>query len=484
MATANLDTRFFGHPRGLATLFFTEMWERFSYYGMRALLLLYMISPTGLQFDKGKGAAVYGMVVSLVYLMSIPGGWLADRFLGQRKAVIYGGIGIAAGNFCLAAPSVEMFYVGLTLVSLGTGLLKPNVSTLVGSLYEPGDNRRDAGFSIYYMGINIGAFFAPLVCGYVGQMIEWRLAFLVVGAGMTLGLIQFLLGSKHLGQAGLHAAPFSSPAEAATQKRYLWGGLAVLLGVPLLIGSGVIAATVTQLADALGVLLMAVIGVVFAGVYFGPWTPAERKRILVIFVLFLVAAIFWSSFEQAGSTLNLFADEKTDNQLLGLPFPSTWFQSLNSIFLIALAPLFGWLWIQLGPKEPSVPAKFVLGLVFVGAGFVALMPAAAVAASGAKVSPLWLTGTYLLHTIGELCLSPVGLSAMTKLAPAKVVGVIMGVWFLAASVGNYIGGRLAGFYESMPLDTLFGYVGAFAIAAGLLLALFIKPLRTMMGGIK
>jgi len=484
MATANLDTRFFGHPRGLATLFFTEMWERFSYYGMRALLLLYMISPTGLQFDKSKGAAVYGMVVSLVYLMSIPGGWLADRFIGQRKAVIYGGIGIAAGNFCLAAPSVEMFYLGLTLVSLGTGLLKPNVSTLVGSLYEPGDNRRDAGFSIYYMGINIGAFFAPLICGYVGQMIEWRLAFLVVGTGMTLGLIQFLLGSKHLGEAGLQPAPFSSPAEAAAQKRYLWTGLAILLGVPLLVGTGIVSATVTQLADALGVLLMAVIVVVFAGVYFGPWTAVERKRILVIFVLFLVAAIFWSSFEQAGSTLNLFADEKTDNQLFGLPFPSTWFQSLNSIFLIALAPLFGWLWIKLGPREPSVPAKFVLGLVFVGAGFLTLMPAAVLAQSGAKVTPLWLTLTYLLHTIGELCLSPVGLSAMTKLAPAKVVGVIMGVWFLAASVGNYIGGRLAGFYESMPLDALFGYVGAFAIGAGLLLVLFIKPLRTMMGGVK
>ncbi len=482
MATPNLDTSFFGHPRGLATLFFTEMWERFSYYGMRALLLLYMVSPTGLAFDKGKGAAVYGMVVSLVYLMSIPGGWLADRFLGQRKAVLYGGIAIAAGNFCLAAPSVEMFYLGLGIISLGTGLLKPNVSTLVGGLYATGDSRRDAGFSIYYMGINIGAGISPLIVGYIGQFVDWRLAFVAVGIGMSLGIIQFLIDSKHLGDAGLHPAPWTSPAEATAHKRYLWLGLAVLILLPVLLYSGVL--SITQLADALGVLLIVITGAVFAAVYFGPWSSVERKRILVIFALFLVAALFWSSFEQAGSTLNLFADEKTQNTLFGLDFPSSWFQSLNSIFLIAMAPMFGWLWLKLGPKEPSVPAKFVLGLVFVGAGFLTLVGGALLAKNGVKVSPLWLVLTYFLHTIGELCLSPVGLSAMTKLAPAQVVGLIMGVWFLATSVGNYIGGRLAGFYETMPLDTLFGAVGAFAIGAGLVLALFIKPLRNMMGGIK
>ena len=482
MATPNLDTSFFGHPRGLATLFFTEMWERFSYYGMRALLLLYMVSPTGLAFDKGKGAAVYGMVVSLVYLMSIPGGWLADRFLGQRKAVLYGGIAIAIGNFCLAAPSVEMFYLGLGIISLGTGLLKPNVSTLVGGLYATGDSRRDAGFSIYYMGINIGAGISPLIVGYIGQFVEWRLAFVAVGVGMSLGVLQYLADSKHLGDAGLHPAPWTSPAEAASHKRYLWVGLAVLILLPILLYSGVL--SITQLADALGVLLIVITGAVFTAVYFGPWSPVERKRILVIFVLFLVAALFWSSFEQAGSTLNLFADDKTQNTLFGFDFPSSWFQSLNSIFLIAMAPMFGWLWLKLGPKEPSVPAKFVLGLVFVGAGFLTLVGGAVLAKNGVKVSPLWLVLTYFLHTIGELCLSPVGLSAMTKLAPAQVVGLIMGVWFLATSVGNYIGGRLAGFYETMPLDTLFGAVGAFAIGGGLFLALFIKPLRTMMGGIK
>ncbi len=482
MATLNLDTSFFGHPRGLATLFFTEMWERFSYYGMRALLLLYMVSPTGLAFDKGKGAAVYGMVVSLVYLMSIPGGWLADRFLGQRKAVLYGGIAIAVGNFCLAAPSVEMFYVGLGIISLGTGLLKPNVSTLVGGLYATGDPRRDAGFSIYYMGINIGAGISPLIVGYIGQFVEWRLAFAAVGIGMSLGVVQYLADSKHLGDAGLHPAPWSSHAEAQAHKRYLWVGLAVLILLPVLLYSGVL--SITQLADALGVLLLLITGAVFAAVYFGPWSAVERKRILVIFALFLVAALFWSSFEQAGSTLNLFADDKTQNTLFGFDFPSSWFQSLNSIFLIAMAPMFGWLWLKLGPKEPSVPAKFVLGLVFVGAGFLTLVGGAVLAKNGVKVTPLWLVLTYFLHTIGELCLSPVGLSAMTKLAPAQVVGLIMGVWFLATSVGNYIGGRLAGLYETMPLDTLFGAVGTFAIGAGIVLALFIKPLRTMMGGIK
>lgn len=485
MATQSVsDTSFFGHPWGLSTLFFTEMWERFSYYGMRAILILYLTAQYqngGLGMDKTTAGAIYGIFTASVYLLSLPGGWVADRILGQRKAVLYGGIIIAAGNALLAAPMMWAFYLGLGMICVGTGLLKTNASTMVGALYAKGDNRRDAGFSLYYMGINLGAFLAPLAIGYVGQAINWRLAFLLVTAGMTVGLIQYVATQRHLGEAGLRTA---TPPGAA-EKKQLAMGLGVVVGLPLLLGflqtSGVTSFSVTAIADGFSVLM----AICFVGIFvvlFGATAKGqERKNIAVILCLSIASAVFWSLFEQAGSTLNLFADEKTRNQVLGMDYPSSWFQSVNSIWLLILAPVFSVLWIKLGPREPSVPAKFALALLFVGLGFLILVPAAATADAGMKVSPFWLVVTYLLHTIGELCLSPVGLSAMTKLAPARLGGVIMGVFFLSIATGNYVGGRLSGFYERMKLEELFLYVALFAIAAAVVLTVFVKPLRGLMG---
>ncbi len=490
-ALAAFDRGFFGHPRGLSTLFFTEMWERFSYYGMRALLLLYMTAPIasgGLGFDTARGGAIYGLYTSMVYMTTLPGGWIADRLIGQRRAVLYGGILIACGHFSMAFPSITTFYLGLFLIVIGTGLLKGNVSVIVGQLYAPGDIRRDAGFSIFYMGINLGAFIAPLVCGYLGQRIDWHLGFAGAGVGMVLGLIQYIWGSKYLGDVGMRPAPAASPAAAARLRRnaiFVGGAVAAAItafGVGAY--TGAIPVSATQISDTAGVFLLVLTIGFFGWLFFGgDWTPEERGRLYAIGVLFLAAALFWSVFEQAGSTLNLFADRNTRNEFLGWPFPSSWFQSLNSLFIFALAPIFAWLWVRLGAsgREPSSPAKFAIGLVFVGAGFAILIVAARLAEQGVQVSPMWLTVTYLLHTIGELCLSPVGLSAMTKLAPVRIGGLMMGVWFLASSVGNYMGGRVAAFYESFALPTLFGAVAAFAIAAGLIMFALVPPIKKMMG---
>ena len=492
MSLPSEDHAFFGHPRGLSTLFFTEMWERFSYYGMRALLILFLTAAPaagGLGFDTGTAGAVYGLYTSMVYMMSLPGGWIADRLIGQRRAVLYGGVLIASGHFSMAFPSISTFYLGLLLIVIGTGLLKGNISVLVGQLYAPNDNRRDAGFSIYYMGINLGAFIAPLVCGYLGQRVNWHLGFAAAGIGMTLGLVQYVLGGRHLGDAGLHPAPAASPAAADMlwRRAKLWGGgvgaAVVLLAVILY--TDALPITPTHIADAAGYLLLITTIVFFSWLFFGgDWTPAERKRLYVIGVFFLAAALFWSEFEQAGSTLNLFADRATRTSVGGWEFPSSWFQSANALFIIMFAPLFALLWVRLGSREPSSPVKFSIGLVGVGVGFAVLIPAARAAEAGSLVSPMWLVATYLVHTFAELCLSPVGLSSMTKLAPARVAGLMMGVWFLGASVGNFIGGRLSSFYEAWALPNLFGVVAAFGIASGVILLALSRPIKAWMGGVK
>jgi proton-dependent oligopeptide transporter, POT family len=486
-----LDTGFFGHPRGLSTLFFTEMWERFSYYGMRALLILFMTasaSAGGLGFDTASAGAIYGLYTSMVYMTTLPGGWIADRLIGQRRAVLYGGIIIATGHFCMAFSSVSTFYLGLFLIVTGTGLLKGNVSVIVGRLYRKDDIRRDAGFSIFYMGINLGAFIAPLVCGYLGQRVSWHMGFAAAGVGMTLGVVQYVLGSRNLGDAGLYPAPAESPEAGARLRRNatVVGAViaAALVGFGIGASNGAIPVTARQIADGAGIMLLAIVVLFFGWLFTSSnWTPEERKKLYVIGVLFLASALFWSVFEQAGSTLNLFADRNTHNVIFGWSYPSSWFQSLNSLFLIALAPVFAWLWLRMAraKQEPSSPAKFAMGLVLVGAGFAILIWAAKMAEQGVQVSPMWLTATYLLHTFGELCLSPVGLSAMTKLAPARIAGLMMGVWFLATSVGNFIGGRISSLYESWALHSLFGAVGMFAIGAGILLLLFVKPIKRLMG---
>jgi POT family proton-dependent oligopeptide transporter len=393
-------------------------------------------------------------------------------------------------------------------VVLGTGLLKPNISALVGQLYSPDDARRDAGFSIYYMGINLGAFVAPLVCGTLAQA-EWFKAFLMnlgidpkgswhwgfgaAAVGMFLGLVQFVLTGKFLGNAGAAPAPAQNAEEAQKTKRQLILGVGMTLAILMLVAILGVTNTIQINADNISF----VIGVAYVIVTFGyfgvlfaqEWTPVERNRLVVIVVLFICAAIFWSAFEQAGSSLNLFADRYTNNTLFGIAFPSSYFQSLNSLFVILLAPVFAWLWMWLSKHnlEPSSPTKFAIGLLGAGLGFVILVPPAFTivgAPEGFRVSPMWLVMVYLIHTMAELCLSPVGLSTVTKLAPERVVGQMMGVWFLGASVGNFAGGQIASLFETFPLPWLFLSVFATAGLASLVLFLLVKPIRNLMGGIK
>jgi proton-dependent oligopeptide transporter, POT family len=484
-ANARWDRSFFGHPRGLSTLFFTEMWERFSYYGMRALLILFMtatVAKGGLGFPTSKAGAIYGLYTAMIYLFSLPGGWLADRIIGLQRGVLWGGVIIALGHFSMAIPSLTTFYIGLALIVIGTGLLKPNISTLVGTLYAEQDVRRDAGFSIYYMGINIGALISPLVCGYLGENIDWHYGFGAAGVGMTLGLVQYVLGSKYLGDGG------NTASRTEKDFRLLWrvlgGSLIVIVAAAVLAFSGFLPFSAEALSDVFGVLLTGIVVVFFVWLLTAKgYSSEERRRFWAILVLFIASAAFWSAFEQAGSTLNLFAERNTnmhqwDFSLWGL-FRASYFQSFNSIFLIALAPVFAWLWVKLGRREPSSTAKFSWGLVFVGLGFAILIPVA----NSTNASPWWLTLTYLLHTIGELCLSPVGMSAMTKLAPARIGALMMGTWFLSISVGDFIGGRLASVYETFPLPLLFGIVAGFCIVLGALLVFMIKPMRRLMGGV-
>jgi POT family proton-dependent oligopeptide transporter len=495
------DTAFFGHPRGLSTLFFTEMWERFSYYGLRAVLILFMtaaVADGGLGFEKGKAGQIYGIYVALVYMLSLPGGWVADKILGLRRSVLYGGILIMCGQMCLAVPGAALFYPGLAFIILGTGLLKPNVSAIVGDLYTRQDYRRDAGFSIFYMGINLGAFISPLIVGGLAQSpwfkgvlqgmsirpeTSWHWGFGVGAIGMFLGLVQFVMGWKHLGTAGVYPSVDPASEGGAKARRQFWVGLSALIaligGTTLLVRSG--ALSVEAVTGAFNWIYFALVVAFFAWLFgMGDWTREERKRLIVIVVLFAGAAIFWSAFEQAASTLNLFAAEKTRNSVLGIGFPSSWFQAVNAVMIILLAPVFAWFWVTLGEKDPSSPTKFAFGLLFVGLGFAVMIGAARAAAGGSLVSPMWLMVTYLLHTIGELCLSPVGLSSMTKLAPDRVKGMMMGVWFLAASMGNLIAGLVVGELEKFSHAQVFGAVTAFAVAASLVMFGLVRPIRRML----
>ncbi len=504
MASTNSDTAFFGHPRGLSTLFFTEMWERFSYYGMRAILILFMTTPIavgGLEWDAAKAGAVYGTYTALVYLMALPGGWIADRILGLRRSVFIGGVIIMTGHILLAVPGSEIFfYLGLLCVVLGTGLLKPNISALVGQLYRQDDVRRDAGFSIYYMGINLGAFFSPLVCGWLAQAdgfrriltgwgispeSSWHFGFGAAAVGMFFGLMQYLVTGHYMGDAGKVALGAGAEAEQAATRRKFWigvvGVLAVVAALVLMARQGLFTFTAELVAAAFGWLLAVIVVGFFAWLFMASsWTSQERKRLIVIGVLFFGAAVFWSAFEQAGSTLNLFADRSTRSSVFGMGFPASWFQSLNALYIVLLAPLFAAFWVKLGPRDPSSPTKFAVGLFFLAAGFAVMIGAAVAARNGVQVSPMWLVLTYLLHTIGELWLSPVGLSAMTKLAPARVSGLMMGVWFLASSVGNYVGGQISSLYETFTREAIFGAVTGYAVLAGVVMALLIGPIKRMM----
>lgn len=461
---SEVDKGWFGHPRGLSTLFFTEMWERLSYYGMRALLMLYMVglvtdANAGLGFSQKTAALIYGTYTALVYALALPGGIIADKWLGQYRAVFVGGAIIALGHFALAVQSLPFFFTGLALIVIGTGLLKPNISTMVGSLYEPGDARRDGGFSLFYMGINVGAAIAPLVCGTLGQKVGWHWGFAAAGVGMVLGLVQYWFGRGRL-QVALDRIEQRKRDKAEED---------------------LAAASVTTVD----------------GGFWG-FTVAEWKRLGVIGVLFIFSTLFWAAFEQAGTSLNQFADVYTRTNILGWDFPSTWFQSLNPVYIVIFAPLYAmlWVWLNKRNKEPAAPMKFVIGMVLVGAGFLLIIPAAKMieAHPSTQVAVWWLIGVYLFHTLGELALSPVSLSMVTKLAPQKIVGSMMGFWFLSYALGNFVSGWIAGFFpgghggaaaaSSGVMSQMFFYVFLATAGSGLILLLFVRPLTRMMGGIR
>lgn len=436
-----------GHPKGLSNLFYAEMWERFSYYGMRALLLLFMMEPAskgGLGWDQTHATTVYGNYTMLSYMLCILGGFVADNFLGARRAVLIGGAVITLGHFTLAMPGTATFYAGLSLVAAGTGLLKPSISTLVGGLYAPGDHRRDAGFSLFYMGINLGAFAAPLVTGWLAQgatfrgwlaaagidpASSWHWGFGAAGVGMTFGMLIYVRRLSWLGRVG------SPPSQGHRP----WGRLAAVAAGTASLGLALsFASSARWIMPALCVL--PVMGAVWLGVI---RKDGESRRLAAVLIFFLAATLFWAIFEQAGSTLTLFAEKLTHNEAFSQPFPSSWWQSVNALMVMALAPAFAWGWMRLGHSQPSVPVKFGLGLLFLGLSFALMVPAASATAAG-KVGPEWLLSVYLLQTVGEMCLSPVGLSTMTKLAPARLTSMILGVWFLATAIGSKLAGSLAG----------------------------------------
>jgi proton-dependent oligopeptide transporter, POT family len=481
-----------GHPAALSTLFLTEMWERFSYYGMRALLVLFLkaaIEDGGFALSAVTATAIYGLYTSSVYLVMLPGGWIADRILGYRRAVFIGGIIIAAGHFSMALGWVASFYLGLVLIVIGTGLLKPNVSAIVGDLYPEGGARRDAGFSVFYMGINLGAFIGPLLCGYLGENVNWHLGFAAAGVGMVFGVIQYRLGFKRMGTAGIRQLDATERVRAL---RTLMAGVALVVLIiavlALLNSRSVVNLNPKRVAESLG-FVIAGIAVFYFGyqLIFGGFDATEKKRIVVILVLFIAATMFWCGFEQAGSSMNLFAKDYTNRVFFGKEIPASWLQSVNPLLIIAFAPVFGSLWVKLRDRQPSIPAKFALGLIQLGVGFAVVAWASVYVGNTNdpnKVSAGWLIATYFFHTTGELCLSPVGLSAMTKLSPAKLVGQMMGIWFLATSFGNLMAGLLAGKMESLGLVQLFGSVALWVAAAGLLLLLISRPVKRLMGGVE
>jgi proton-dependent oligopeptide transporter, POT family len=500
-ASAAEDTGFFGHPRGLSTLFFTEMWERFSYYGLRPLLVLFMaaaLADGGFGFERGQASAIVGIYGFSVYLASLPGGWVADRLLGLQRAILYGAFLISAGHISIGvsafAGSRVPFFLGLVLIVLGTGLLKPNISAIVGDLYPEGGSRRDAGFSIFYMGINIGAFAGQLITGYLGEKVGWHFGFGAAGVGMLLGLTVFYLRRRStLGDLGTSITRHPDAAVQARQERtvkmVLAGAAVVLAVIFALTATGAVTIDAQAIGNWLVRITLVAVSLFFLSVFFtGGLTGDEKKRVAVIIVLFVFAMIFWSAFEQAPTSLNLFAADFTDRRIGGFEVPATWFQSVNSAFIILLAPVFAAIWVALGRrgKDLSSPGKFALGLAFAAIGFFMMIFAARAVVDGGAgtlVSPWWLVGSYFFQTIGELCLSPVGLSSMTKLSPRKYVGQMMGIWFTASALGNLIAGLVGGHVDPEKLEEmpqLFTTTTLSLAVAAVVLALLSIPIRRMM----
>ena len=476
---------FFGHPRGLSTLFFTEMWERFSYYGMRALLILFMVDAVdkgGFAMGEAEAGAIYGLYTFGVYALALPGGWIADRLLGKRVSVLWGGIIIALGHYTLVIENQTTFYVGLALIAIGTGLLKPNVSAIVGDLYDDKGARRDAGFSIFYMGINIGAFLGPILCSELAKAKGWHWGFGIAGVGMTLAIVQYVLGRRHLEGAGELPEESRSPEKLAQAKKGLLIGIAAFAVAALAIFS--LGVTVEQFANATSYVVTA-LAVLYFGCVIGFVCKGslEKQRVLLIALLFVGAACFWSGFEQAGTVMNLFAEDYTDRNVFGREIAAGTLQAINPLFIIILAPVVGMLWQKLGERSPSIGLKFGSGLILLGVGFLVMMWASQHIDDG-QVGMRWLVACYFFHTVGELVLSPVGLSAVTKLSPERLVSQMMGTWFMGAALGNLIAGLVAGGLEDSHPGEIFKTVAMFSIGAGVFFLILSPWMKKLAGGIR
>ena len=486
---------FLGHPKGLFVCFATEMWERFSYYGMRALLILYLTKHW--EFSDATSYLIYGAYTSLVYIMPVFGGMLADQILGSKKAVTYGAILLVFGHLGMTVENSEqIFYLSLALIVSGVGFLKPNISTMVGALYDEGDPRRDSGFTIFYMGINIGAFTATLLCGYLGEQVGWAYGFGAAGIGMLFGLIIFLWGQKYL--EGLAEPPSKKYLEQVPGlKGITYEYWAYMSGILMVVATWFL----VQNSQLVGQLLGG-----FGVVFIGAWLlyalfrcdPEERDRLIVVGILILFSLIFWALFEQAGSSLNILTDRGVDRVIFGWEVPASMFQSLNAGFIFTIAPLFAMLWIALAKRnmEPSTPIKFSIGIILVGLGFLSLVYGMK-SSEGLQTGVFWIILIYFLHTLGELCLSPVGLSSVTKLSPQRIVGFMMGMWFFASAAGNYVAGLIAKatasessgnsseIFDNIQKQSfmdVYTDVGLMAIGCGILLAVITPILKKLMHG--
>ncbi len=485
------------HPKGLYALFFTEMWERFSYYGMRALLVLYLTSQVmngGFGLERASALEIYAIFTGLVYLTPIAGGLLADKILGQRKSIYIGGILMALGNFTLAMshgsasqdPSFSLLNLGLGLIIVGNGFFKPNISTMVGGLYEENDTRRDSGFTLFYMGINLGAFIAPLVSGTLGETVGWAWGFGSAGVGMLLGVLVFHFTTKLLGTVGM--PPTLQDKTATNFRSRDWfdivgiiAGCAVATWALITFFTSLSDDTYSMIMNTLFIIGgLAVLYIVFKNTEGGN----QWSRVGVIVVLCFFNIFFWAGFEQAGGTFNLFAEEKTNRILGSFEIPTSWFQSINALGIFILAPLFASLWIALNKvnKNPNIPVKFGLGLVLLGLGFVVMYFANLASNGGVLISPMWLVFVYLLHTIGELFLSPIGLSMITKLSPPKIVSLMMGLWFSSIALANYMAGILENLLHKFNME-LFSFLIMTSVASGIVLLLISPILKKMMKGI-
>ena len=474
------------HPKGLYTLFFTEMWERMSYYGMRGILVLFMtasILEGGLQIDNVSASAIYGIYSACVYLLALLGGWLADRHIGQQKAILYGGVVIMLGHFLLAFTNLQTFYLGLIFVVLGTGLLKPNISAIVGGLYENDLNKKESGFTIFYMAINIGSVLGFFICGYLGENVGWHYGFGAAGIGMAFGLIQFILTKSNLGSIGIKPS-IELNIETKKKELRIFNSFMLIFFLIILLGLfGYVSFDPIPIANILTVVILFIAIMYFLYLFsFGNLNEEERKKIVLIVVLFFGAAFFWSGFDQAGSSFNIFAKEYTDRIILGWEYPASWLQVLNPVLVVILSPFMAYIWLFLGKRmlDPSLPFKFGLGLIFMAIGFLFIATGASVAMQEGMAGAKWLLLTYLFHTIGELTLSPIGLAAISNLSPKRFVGQMMGIWFLASSLGAIIAGLLSGQatysgINSMP--DLFNKIAITSSIIGLVLILISKPLN-------